>query len=110
MARPREIKDSDILELWNEGCMDIEIAEILGRSYQGIRMHRIELGLERNPTKRRNQKRFSIYHRDSSSFIFEGTIKEISAHTGLAEQTLRCYMCRQKNGERPHYELFEVEE
>ncbi len=109
MGRPREIKDSDIIELHGEGCMDIEMGEILGYSPQAIMRRRQSLGLPKNETHRRDAKRYAVYLRKTTEFITEGTIREIALYMNRSEHTLRSYICRQNKGEEPYYELVEVE-
>lgn len=110
MGRRREVKDSDLIELHGEGCMDIEMAEILGYSTQTIARRRNALGLPRNKTHRRDAKRYAVYLRNTSEFITEGTIWEVSQFLNRSVHTLRSYICRQNRGEKPYYELVEVEE
>ncbi len=110
MGMPRKIKDSDIIELYGEGLNDTIIGEILGCSSQLINRRRNALGLPKNKARRRDSKIYAVYLRDTTEFLFEGTIKEISSYLGRSESTLRSYLCRQKKGQKPYYEFVEVEQ
>lgn len=105
-----EIKDSDIRELHAEGCMDIEIAEILGLPHPTVRQRRVRLGLPKNETYHRGSKRFSVYKRDTEEFLIEGTIREIALFLGKSQSTLRSYLSRRKAGLRPYYEIYEADD
>ena len=109
MGRKREIKDSDIIELHEEGCTDLEIAEILGRTNSAIARRRDILGLPKNKTYHRDATRYAVYLRDTTEFLTEGTIREIALVLNRSEHTLRSYLCRQKKGEAPYYELVKTE-
>lgn len=109
MGRRQEIKDSDIIELHGEGCTDLEMAEILGCTNGAIARRREKLSLPRNKTYHRDATRYLVYLRDTSEYLTEGTIREIALFLNRSECTLRSYLCRQKKGERPYYELVEVE-
>lgn len=111
MGRHRnpKLKDSDVLELWNEGCMNIEIAEILGVNSAAITKRLKVLGLTRNPTAQRTAARYAVYDRKTTQFRVEGTVKEIAAALNLKESTVWNYLHRFRHGVVCPWEFYKVE-
>lgn len=112
MGRHRnpKLKDSDVLELWNEGCMNIEIAEILGATHASITKRLKILGLTRNPTAQRTATRYAVYDRKTTQFRAEGTVKEIAAALNRKESTVRAHLHRFRHGLSTPWEFHLVEE
>lgn len=95
------LKDSDIIELHSEGAGDLEISEILGCSFSGVKYRREKLGLPKNPQRVRFRKMYAAYDRDTKEFMAQGSIFELSCILGLGETTLRQYHCRTKENSVP---------
>lgn len=110
MGRRKVLKDSDILELHSEGCMNIEIAEIMGVNHSAVTRRMKRLGLERNPTFQRTSKRYTVFDRKTDTYVAEGTVKEIAKMMNLSEGTVRCYLHRYRHGIECRYEFDEVKE
>lgn len=106
----RKVTDSEILELHAEGCMNVEIAEIMGVNHSAITRRMKRLGLEKNPTIQRTSMRYTVYDLKTDTYVAEGTVKEIAKQMELTENTVRNYLHRHRHGIGCRYELDEVKE
>ena len=106
------LKDSDIIELHSEGAGDLEISEILGCANSTVTYRRKKLGLPKNPRRVRFRKAYAAYDRDTSEFLAQGSIFELSCILGLGETTLRKYLSRTKENSvpLPSILIYKVEE
>lgn len=106
----RIMKDSDLLELHAEGCMNIEIAEIMGIDHASVTRRMKRLGIERNTTVHRTAKCYTVYDKKADTYVAEGTVKEISKLMNIKENTVRNYLHRHRHGIGCRYEFDEVKE
>lgn len=107
MGVHKKLSDHDFLELYNEGLMDIEIAEIMGFAIQTVWKRRTQMGLPKNPQHHRTAKVFTVYDGKTDEYIMEGTIREIGQRLGIYETTVRSYAARTKQGVPIKYKVYE---
>ena len=110
MGMHKKLSDHDFLELYNEGLMDIEIAEIMGFAIQTVWNRRKQLGLPKNPQHHRTAKVYTVYDGRTGEYIMEGTTREITKHLNILETTVRCYVALSKKEKHCRYKINEVKE
>lgn len=110
MGMHKKLSDHDFLELYNEGLMDIEIAEIMGVAIQTVWNRRTQLGLPKNPQHHRTAKVYTVYDGRTGEYIMEGTAREITIRLNIIESTVRCYVALSKQGKDCRYKIYEVKE
>lgn len=106
----RKVTDSEILELHAEGCMNIEIAEIMGMTHAAISKRMKRLGIKKNPAVHRTAKCYTVYDKKTDALVAEGTAREISELLNIKETTVRSYLSRYRHGNECRYEFDEVKE
>ena len=110
MGRPKlkELSDHDFLELYHEGLMDVEIAEIMGVKAPTVRARRVRMGLPKNTTYHRFTQRFSVHDGNTLEFLFEGTVREIAEYMGIKPVSVRSNIWRCRHGVVCRYLIYEV--
>lgn len=108
-GRPEKLSDHDFLELYADGLMDIEIAEIMGVGTSTVWDRRKKLGLPKNPCNRRTAKVFSVYDGKTGEYIMEGTVREITQRLNILDTTVRSYVVRTGREMSGKYKIYEVE-
>lgn len=109
MGRHKTIKDSDIRELHGEGLTNIVIAEILGIAPATVSKRMDAMGLERNPTIRRDSKRYAVYDSKTSEFVMEGTLRELAEMSGIKTVTAHSHLRHYHQGKKCRWEFQEVD-
>lgn len=109
MGRHKTIKESDIRELHGEGLTNIVIAEILGIAPATVSKRMREMGLERNPTIRRDSKRYAVYDSKTSEFVMEGTLRELAEMFGIKTVTAHSHLRYYRMGKKCRWEFQEVD-
>lgn len=95
-----------INELHNAGMVDREIAEALGLPHARVHYWRNKMGLAPN----RGKERYTVYDRETSGFIVEGTARECCAFLGIKKASFWHAVCCFRKGRGGKYEIYEVEE
>lgn len=109
VGRPKKMSDHDFLELYRDGLMDVEIAEIMGVASSTVNNRRRKLGLPKNKQYCRTAKRLRVYDGESEEYIAEGTVREIAEKLHTAESTVYHYIFCGKYGAPCRYKVIEVE-
>lgn len=100
-------KQLDALVLFHsEGYVDRQIADEIGIKECKVRYWRTKLGLAPN----RTNKRFTVYDRKTSEFVFEGTLLAVCDYLGISCVAFRSRRRRFNAGAKGKYEIYEVEE
>lgn len=110
MGQEQKLSDSDFLELYKEGLMDIEIAEIMGVSNSCVNARRRKMGLPKNKQHSRSAKVWKAYDPTTGQYITEGTAFALAQALGVVESTIYYYADCGRKGVRCRYELREVTE
>lgn len=108
MVINKKLSDHDFLELYHEGLMDIEIAEIMGVSISTVNKRRRQMGLLKNRQHIRNAKRWTVYDGETGEYVIEGTVREIAEKLHIAESTVYYYSRMSKYGMPCRYKMCEV--
>ena len=108
VLKRRKLSDHDLLELYHEGLMDIEIAEIMDVSITTVNRRRRELGLKKNKQHCRNAKRWTVYDGETGDHIMVGTVWEIAEKLHIAESTVYYYAKCSKYGMPCRYRMCAV--
>lgn len=95
-----------IAELHDAGLVDRGIAEALGLPHARIYYWRNKMGLAPN----RQKERYTVYDRETSDFIVEGTARECSAFLGIKLPSFWHAACCFRQGRGGKYEIYGVEE
>lgn len=100
-----------IESLAKEGWCDAEIGRRLGIDTSTARRWRIKLGLLVGKNGRTYPaRRYTVYERKTSRYLFEGTGKEIADFLGLSKKTIYSYIHLTMIGKTKKYEFCEVEQ
>ncbi len=100
---------AQIEQLAKEGWCDAEIGRRLGIDTSTARRWRIKFGL---PVGKKGRtypaRRYTVYERKTSRYLFEGTGKEIADFLGLSRKTIYAYIHLTLKGKVKKYEFYEV--
>lgn len=108
-GRKKKFSDDDLLELWNEGLTDTEIAEILGVAMASVYRRRKKLGLPRNPGTHRDARVYRVYDNEFHEFVMEGTAREIAEKLYFSRSNVWWYVKQTKEGKKKKYKIYRVE-
>ena len=96
----------EIKRLNGEGLVDREVAEILGVHQSAVSRWRNKEGLAPN----RGKARYTVYDRETSDFIVEGSARKCSAFLGIKITSFWHAACCFRKGRGGKYEIYAVEE
>ena len=98
------------LESWaREGICDAEIGRRLGLNAKTVWTWRTRAGLKPGKKERRYPaRRYTVYDRATSQYLFEGTGKEIADFLGLSRKTIYSYIYLTLKGKGKKYTFCEV--
>ncbi len=101
---------AQVKKLAEAGMCDAAIARDLGLSYKTVRNWRTSMGLPVGGKGHSRTKRYTIYDKHTSQFLFEGTPKECAKYLGVKLCTMYSYISYSRNGGRIIYDIHEVED